>query len=81
MYNNPQTYYPGGNGNMQYLNQHNQDDRFFFAGPFLFGALAGGAVASASRPRPVYVNQSGPGYNPNMPYANSSYSYYYPVFK
>ncbi len=60
-------------------NYKNEGDRFFFAAPFLFGALAGGAVASIARPRPVYVNPAPTYYNPAMPYAYNSYSYYYPV--
>ncbi len=63
----------------------NEGDRFFFAAPFLFGALAGGAVASTARPRPVFV-QSPPVYNNPNPaypgaYGQASYSYYYPQFR
>ena len=40
--------------------------------PFLLGGLAGGALVSASRPRPVYVNPPQyapyPPYNPYPPY-------------
>lgn len=63
----------------------NEGDRFFLAAPFLFGALAGGAVASTVRPRPVFVssppvyNQGYP--NPNAAYGNASYSYYYPMYR
>lgn len=74
--------------NNKYYSQN--DDRFFFAAPFLFGALAGGAVASTTRPRPVFVSsppnyyQSGgynqmPQQNPNAAYGSANYSYYYPV--
>lgn len=65
--------------------KYNEDDRFFLAAPFLFGALAGGAVASTTRPRPVFVS-SPPVYN-QMPYqypgayGQASYSYYYPQFR
>ena len=48
------------------------DDRIFFpVFPFLLGGLAGGAIVSASRPRPVFVNppyQPYPPYNPYPPY-------------
>lgn len=63
---------------------YNNGDRFFFAAPFLFGALAGGAVASTTRPRPVYVNppmQPQPYYNPGGAYGQASYSYFYPTYK
>lgn len=84
------------NFNNQKHNYNNQmyykdGDRFFFVAPFLFGALAGGAVASTVRPRPVFVS-SPPTYNqpypyssqpaaPNTAYGNASYSYFYPVYK
>lgn len=69
----------------RYNYQNNEGDRFFLAAPFLFGALAGGAVASTVRPRPVFV-QNPQGYN-SMPYqrpgayGQASYSYYYPQFR
>ena len=68
-------------GNMYY--KTNEGDRFFFAAPFLFGALAGGAIASTARPRPVFVSspQVAPIYNPNAAYGNASYSYYYPSYR
>ncbi len=56
-----------------------EGDRFFLAAPFLFGALAGGAVASIARPRPVYVTPAPTYYNPAYPYGQTSYNYYYPV--
>ena len=61
------------------MRQYPQDRQFLF--PFLLGGLAGGAITSVTRPRPVYVNPSY-GY-PNYgyqggPYGNYSYSYYYP---
>lgn len=48
-------------------------DRVFFPFfPFLLGGLAGGALVSASRPRPVFVNPPQyapyPQYNPYPPY-------------
>ncbi len=58
---------------------YKEGDRFFLAAPFLFGALAGGAIASVSRPRPVYVNQPVPYYNPAYPSGSTSYNYYYPA--
>lgn len=76
-------YYPYKK-NMNY--NQNEGDRFFFAAPFLFGALAGGAVASTTRPRPVFVS-SPPVYNnasypnPQGAYGSASYSYYYPQFR
>ena len=54
------------------------DDRFVF--PFLVGALTGGAAIGLTRPRPIY-NVAPQGYAPfygPYPYANYSYSYYYP---
>lgn len=59
------------------------DDRYFFV-PFLTGALVGGAAIGLTRPRPIYnaapnqYNQVPYNYNPQMPYGNYSYSYYYP---
>lgn len=67
------------------INNVNEGDRFFYAAPFLFGALAGGAVASTVRPRPVFVSGQS-SYNP-VPYQSpgaygqASYSYYYPQFR
>ncbi len=66
----------------RYGYKENEGDRFFLAAPFLFGALAGGAIAASSRPRPVYVYPPAqPYYNPAVPYAHSSYSYYYPTYR
>ena len=49
-----------------------------FVVPFLLGGLAGGAAVGLTRPRPIYnVAPSMGGYN--MPYYNSSYSYYQPM--
>lgn len=63
------------------MRQYPQDRQFLF--PFILGGLAGGALTSVTRPRPVYVNPSyGYGYPnyfyPQGPYGNYSYSYYYP---
>ncbi len=64
------------------------NDRYFLL-PFLGGALIGGAAVGLTRPRPIYnvapnagygPGQYGPGFNPNMPYGNYSYSYYYPNY-
>ena len=51
----------------------NNEDRILFPFfPFLLGGLAGGALVSASRPRPVFVNPPQyapyPPYNPYPPY-------------
>lgn len=52
-------YYNNANPNF------NSDDRIFFpVFPFLLGGLAGGALVSASRPRPVFVNPPYPQYPP-----------------
>ncbi len=74
-YNQKQYY---SNNSLMY-NKQNEGDRFFFAAPFLFGALAGGAVASVTRPRPVYVTPPSTYYNPAYPHGSTSYNYYYPV--
>lgn len=59
------------------MRYYTEDRQFLF--PFLLGGLAGGAVTSLTRPRPVYVNPYyQPNYYPQGPYANYSYSYYYP---
>ena len=58
------------------------NDRYFLL-PFLGGALIGGAAVGLTRPRPIYnvaPNQN-QGFNPNMPYGNYSYSYYYPTYR
>ena len=62
----------------------NSDDRVFFPFfPFLLGGLAGGALVSASRPRPVFVNppQYAPypprPYPPYNPYGNPGGYYNY----
>lgn len=52
----------------------NTDDRFFLV-PFLLGGLGGAAIASAARPRPVYVNP--PVYYPPYPYGYNYYGGYY----
>ncbi len=57
MYNNYQGYY------------QNQDRQFLF--PFLLGGLGGAAIVSASRPRPVFVNNPYP-----RPYPTYGYNYY-----
>ena len=49
---------------------YNEGDRQFFF-PFILGGLTGGALASVSRPRPVFVQ--GP---PQQPYPQ--YPPYYP---
>lgn len=59
---------------MYYRTYYNDQNRFGFAVPFLFGALAGGAAVGVSRPRPVVVTQPYPPYPPR-PYP--SYPYYY----
>ncbi len=64
--------------NSMYKPLNKEGDRFFFAAPFLFGALAGGAVASVTRPRPVYVTPAPTYYNQAYPYGQTSYNYYYP---
>lgn len=57
---------------MYYTNiPHNIGDRYFLV-PFLLGGLGGAAIASAARPRPVYVNP--PIYYP--PYNPYGYNYY-----
>lgn len=60
-------------------NMYRRDDRFFPLVPFLGGALIGGAAVGLTRPRPIYnvAPYYGPAYG-NYPYANYSYSYYYP---
>lgn len=54
-------------------NYNQNGDRFFFAGPFLLGALTGGVAVAAFnpyRPRPYYPAGPvyGPGYYPPRPY-------------
>ncbi len=60
-----------------YYTNHN-DDRFGFAVPFLFGAVAGGAAVGLTRPRPYYPYY---GYNyyypPYQPYYYPPYPMYY----
>ncbi len=69
-------YYP----NMYRPNTFYNNDRYFLL-PFLGGALVGGAAVGLTRPRPIYnVAPTGGGFNPNMPYGNYSYSYYYPTY-
>ena len=68
-----------------YNNQYYEGDRQFFF-PFLLGGLTGGAIASVSRPRPVFVQSPPPPpYPPYRPYYGRpgfNYSYqgsgYYP---
>ena len=53
-------------------NINNNGDRIFFPFfPFVLGGLAGGALVSATRPRPVFVN---PPYYNNYP--SYGYNYY-----
>ena len=61
-----------------YYNTYQQTgDRFFFfpfLGPLILGGIGGAAIASAGRPRPVYVT---PPYQPYpMPYGYNQYSSY-----
>lgn len=62
---------------------YNGEDRQFFF-PFLLGGLTGGAIASVSRPRPVFVQSPPPPpyppYYPSRPGYNYSYqsSGFYP---
>ena len=59
-------------------NINNTDRQFLF--PFLLGGLAGGAITSVTRPRPVYVyppQQTYYPYRPGYQY-NYSGSGYYP---
>ncbi len=72
-------YNPYINNRYQNKIRYEEGDRFFLAAPFLFGALAGGAVASVTRPRPVYVYPPAQPYPPR-PYGYQSYSYYYPTY-
>ena len=56
----------------------NDGDRFFFPFfPFVLGGLAGGALVSATRPRPVFVNSPTPypPYPPYRPYGPGYYNY------
>lgn len=62
------------NRNFNYdFNQDKGGDRFFYAAPFLFGALAGGALVGLSRPRPIVAYPAYPAY----PYGAYSYNNYY----
>lgn len=62
-------------------NINNNGDRIFFPFfPFLVGGLAGGALVSATRPRPVFVNSPTPyppyqPYPPYRPYGPGYYNY------
>jgi len=65
---------------------YNEGDRQFFF-PFLLGGLAGGALVSTTRPRPVFVQSPPRPYPPYPPYPypprpGFNYSYqgsgYYP---
>lgn len=65
-----------------YNNQYYEGDRQFFF-PFLLGGLTGGAIASVSRPRPVFVQSPPPPpYPPYYGRPGFNYSYqgsgYYP---
>jgi len=56
-------------------NPYYNDDRFFFfpfLGPLILGGIGGAAIASAARPRPVYVT---PPMTPYYPYPRP-YNYY-----
>lgn len=59
----------------------NNEDRIFFPFfPFVLGGLAGGALVSATRPRPVFVNSPSPyppyqPYPPYRPYGPGYYNY------
>ncbi len=64
-----------------YRYSHEEGDRFFFAAPLLVGGLLGGALVSASRPRPVYVTPPYQPYYPPGPYGSTSYNYYYPTYR
>lgn len=55
-----------------YQNYNNMEERQFLF-PFLLGGIGGAALASASRPRPVFVNSPNPYYRP---YPNYGYNYY-----
>lgn len=78
-------YYPNNYNNYSY-NYNSNNDRYFLL-PFLGGALIGGAAVGLTRPRPIYNVAPNQGYNypnnfnPNMPYGNYSYSYYYPTYR
>lgn len=68
---------PYYNQNFNYdFNKNPDGDRFILAAPFLFGALAGGAIVGLTRPRPVFVYPPYPTY-PAMPYGNYRYNTYY----
>lgn len=56
-------------------------DRVGFVFPFIVGAVAGGAAVGLTRPRPIVNSYPNNQYNPYLPYANSSYSYYYPYYR
>ena len=60
-----------------YPNNYAMNNRYFLL-PFLGGALVGGAAVGLTRPRPIYNVAPQPYFNPNYPYGNYSYSYYYP---
>ena len=60
---------------MYYNPYHLEGDRFFFfpfLGPLILGGIGGAAIASAGRPRPVFVT---PPYPP-MPHGYNQYSSY-----
>ena len=55
---------------------YNGDRQFFF--PFLLGGLTGGAIASVSRPRPVFVQSPPPPpYQPYPYYGRPGFNYSY----
>lgn len=69
---------------MYYTNvpNNNNEDRFFIV-PFLLGGLGGAAIASAARPRPVFVNPQ-PYYPSYYPYGYNyygGYNYYPPYYR
>ena len=63
--------------NYDFTNDNN-GDRFFIGAPFLFGALAGGAVVSLTRPRPIVAYPPYPVYQPPYAYGYSQYYNYRP---
>ncbi len=68
---------PYNNRNFSYdFTNDKSGNRFFLAAPFLFGALAGGAVVSLTRPRPIIAYQPYPRYPTPYTYGyNQFYNY------